>query len=43
MNRILEKMHDIISESLKTDLNQGNLKEFLKNDFLRRKINLDLA
>ena len=43
MNRILEKMNDILCEILKTNLNQTNLKEFVKNDFLRRKINLNLA
>lgn len=41
MLKILEKIDGIINEYLKTDLNHKNLKEYLKNDFLRRKLKLN--
>ena len=41
MLKILEKVGGIIDESLKSDLNQSNLKEYVKNDFLLRKLKLN--
>jgi hypothetical protein len=41
MLKILEKITEINLENLKKDLNEKNLKEYVKNDFLRRKIKLN--
>lgn len=41
MLKILEKISEINLINLKKDLNQKNLKEYVKNDFLRRKIKLN--
>lgn len=38
--KILEKITQIIRHELKTNLNQPMLKEYIKNDFLLRKIKL---
>ena len=41
--KILEKMAKIIKNELKTSLSQTLLKEYIKNDFLLRKIKLKEA
>ena len=39
--KILEKISQIIRHELKTNLTQLMLKEYIKNDFLLRKVKLD--
>ena len=41
--KILEKLRKIIKNELKDNLNQSTLREYIKNDFLLRKIKLKEA
>ena len=38
--RILERLSNLIKQELKTNLSQQMLKEYIKNDFLLRKVKL---
>jgi len=38
--RILERLSHLIKQELKTNLSQQMLKEYIKNDFLLRKVKL---
>lgn len=40
MIKIMDQIIIILTEDLTKDMNQANLKEYLKNNFLRRKLKL---